>query len=159
MADQLYIALVQFYLLFPWLQSSTLYLAGESFAGKYIPAIAHKIYEENDKQITTGLRVNLQGLAMGNALTDPINMLNYADFAYQLGFIDDSERVYMQTLEEAVRQAHRRDFFNVSQDIMRYFLTQTEMSVSVYNVIKKDVDFESFVNFVNQTKVTIYILH
>lgn len=107
MAEQLYLVIIQFLQLFPWFQSTPLFIAGESFAGKYIPAIAYKIYNENGK-IASDSQINLHGIAMGNALTDPMNMLNYADYAYQLGFIDDNERVHMQSLEEAVRQAHPR---------------------------------------------------
>lgn len=29
-----------------------------------------------------------QGLALGNALSDPYNMLNYGDYAYQTGLVD-----------------------------------------------------------------------
>lgn len=152
MAEQLYLVIIQFLQLFPWFQSTPLFIAGESFAGKYIPAIAYKIYNENGK-IASDSQINLHGIAMGNALTDPMNMLNYADYAYQLGFIDDNERVHMQSLEEAVRQAHPRDFFNVSQEIMGYFMMKTDMDISVYNVLKSNVDYDSFVDFVNQTEV------
>lgn len=159
MADQLYLALTQFFLLFPWTQSTNFFIAGESFAGKYIPAIAYKIFTENEKKNATDFRMNLQGLAMGNALTDPMNMLNYADFAYQLGFIDDSGREQMQYLENAARQADIRDFFNASHNIIRYFHMKTEMEVSVYNVLKANVNHKTFVDFVNQTEVITYIFN
>lgn len=46
-ADQLHTGLVQFFKLFPWLQENDFYITGESFAGKYIPAIAYTIVERN----------------------------------------------------------------------------------------------------------------
>lgn len=84
-ADQLYIALKQFFELFPWLQTNDFYITGESFAGKYIPAIGNTIYERNKEEEFV---INLKGLALGNALSDPFNMLEYADFAYQAGLVD-----------------------------------------------------------------------
>lgn len=152
LADQLYFVLKQFFQLFPWLQSTPFYIAGESYAGKYIPAIANTIVEAQQLNCTE-VRINLQGLAMGNALTDPMNMLNYAEFAYQLGFLDDRERRHMESLEEAVRQGPMKDFFKLSQRIIDYFLEKTEYGVSVYNVLKASVDLGSFVDFVNQAHV------
>lgn len=49
-ADQLYIGLKQFFLLFPWLQESDFFITGESFAGKYIPAIGNAIWEGNKEE-------------------------------------------------------------------------------------------------------------
>lgn len=45
-----------------------------------------------------------QGLAMGNAITDPINMLDYSDFAYQLGLVDDEGKREMKIFEILARQ-------------------------------------------------------
>ncbi|CAH0391113.1 unnamed protein product [Bemisia tabaci] len=50
-ARDLYEALVQLHKLFPTLQSNKLFITGESYAGKYIPAIGHKIYQENKVSI------------------------------------------------------------------------------------------------------------
>lgn len=46
-ARHLYIGLVQFFKLFPYLQRNDFYITGESFAGKYIPAIGDVIYQQN----------------------------------------------------------------------------------------------------------------
>ncbi|KAF0687149.1 Aste57867_21120 [Aphanomyces stellatus] len=53
----------------PSLRNRSLFLTGESFAGHYIPAIAHTIITENAKHNTT-TRLNLQGIAIGNGLTN-----------------------------------------------------------------------------------------
>lgn len=37
----------QFYKLFPELQHNDFYITGESYAGKYVPAYAHRVHEEN----------------------------------------------------------------------------------------------------------------
>ncbi|RYD81270.1 MAG: hypothetical protein EOP84_11265, partial [Verrucomicrobiaceae bacterium] len=47
-----------------------LFVFGESYGGHYAPAVASRIFRGNqDKE---GLPVNLQGVAMGNGLTDPV---------------------------------------------------------------------------------------
>ena len=42
-ANDLYDALQQFFLLFPQLQRNDFYATGESYAGKYVPAISYKV--------------------------------------------------------------------------------------------------------------------
>lgn len=85
--EHLYDALIQFFTLFPWLKSSQFFITGESYAGKYIPALGYLISKRNEN---AELKINLQGLALGNAFTDPPNMMEYSTFAYQLGLVDDS---------------------------------------------------------------------
>lgn len=46
-----------------------LYITGESYAGHYIPAIAHRIVEGNQRG--DGLFINLKGVAIGNGWTNP----------------------------------------------------------------------------------------
>ncbi|KAF9423989.1 hypothetical protein HW555_000698 [Spodoptera exigua] len=86
-AEGLYTTLKQFYQLFPNLKKNELYLAGESYAGKYLPSFGLKIHHENAKGKE---KVNLKGIAMGNAYCDPINQLDYGNYLYQLGLIDDN---------------------------------------------------------------------
>lgn len=56
-AKQLYSGLSQFFHLFPSLAENPFYLTGESFAGKYIPAIGYEIYERNKVE---DFQINLQ---------------------------------------------------------------------------------------------------
>ena len=49
MASDLYEALQQFFTLFPDLRKNDFYVTGESYAGKYVPAISYKIHTENPK--------------------------------------------------------------------------------------------------------------
>lgn len=81
--QNLYEAVNQFFQLFPNLKLNEFYITGESYAGKYVPALAHTILR-NGK----GFNGNLQGLAIGNGLSDPLHQLNYGDYLYQLGLID-----------------------------------------------------------------------
>lgn len=94
-------ALVQFFLLFPELQNNDFFVTGESYAGKYVPAVSHAIKDYNIKAET---KINLKGLAIGNGLCDPENQLLYSDYLYQLGLIDGNGKAQFQVYEEKGRE-------------------------------------------------------
>ena len=43
----------------------------QSYAGKYIPALAYKIHQTNP---SATMKINLKGVAIGEGLCDPINV-------------------------------------------------------------------------------------
>jgi len=47
------------------------YVTGESFAGHYIPAVTHRIFEGNQKLAAGDIKIDLKGMGIGNGLTDP----------------------------------------------------------------------------------------
>lgn len=81
----LYTAIVQFFELFPEYRENEFYVAGESYAGKYVPAVSHTIHKNNPG---ARVKINFKGLAIGNGLIDPGNQMVYSDFLYQYGLID-----------------------------------------------------------------------
>lgn len=87
-------ALQQFFLLFPNLQRNEFFLSGESYGGKYVPAIGHAILKESQRidRDDTKPTINLKGLSIGNGLSDPLHQLDYGDYLYQLGLIDSNGR-------------------------------------------------------------------
>jgi len=81
-----------FFTLFPELRKNEFYVTGESYAGKYIPTLAHYIHQMNQKP-DKKFKINLKGLAVGNGMTDPETMNGYATYMYEIGFLDySSER-------------------------------------------------------------------
>ncbi|KAM3586229.1 Cell death protease [Umbelopsis sp. WA50703] len=58
-----------FFEVFPDRATNELYLAGESFAGTYIPYIAHQMLRENEE--TDSNKYNLKGLVIGNGWISP----------------------------------------------------------------------------------------
>lgn len=50
-------------------KSRPIYVTGESYAGKYVPAIGYYILKRNARLVKSS-RVNLAGVAIGNGLTD-----------------------------------------------------------------------------------------
>jgi vitellogenic carboxypeptidase-like protein len=63
--NNLYEALIQFFTLFPDLQKNKFFVTGESYAGKYVPAVSHAIHKRNGN---AKIKINLKGLAIGNFL-------------------------------------------------------------------------------------------
>lgn len=85
----LYETLRQFYLLFPNLQKNHLFLSGESYGGKYVPALGYTIHLRNN-EANASMVMNLAGLAIGNGWCDPIHQQQLGDYFYQLGLIDNT---------------------------------------------------------------------
>ncbi|XP_034375377.1 putative serine carboxypeptidase CPVL [Arvicanthis niloticus] len=72
-AQDLYSALIQFFKLFPEYSKNDFYVTGESYAGKYVPAIAYYIHSLNPRR---EFKIHLKGIAIGDAYTDPESILD-----------------------------------------------------------------------------------
>jgi len=80
-ANDLLEFLQEFLLARPELADNEVFVTGESYAGHYVPAFAHRIYE-SIKNKEGPVLINLVGIAIGNGLTDPaIQYAAYADYA------------------------------------------------------------------------------
>lgn len=77
--------LEEFYKQLPQYKNNSLYITGESYAGHYVPAISHYIWEMN-KNATDDAKIPLKGLAIGNGLTNTeIQYTTYPDMALDGG--------------------------------------------------------------------------
>ncbi|KAI4328641.1 hypothetical protein L6164_020977 [Bauhinia variegata] len=76
-----YAFLIQWFKRFPHFKSHDFYIAGESYAGHYVPQLAELIYDSNRKTKKDSY-INLKGFMIGNAvindLTDTSGMVDYA---------------------------------------------------------------------------------
>ncbi|KAK1322215.1 Serine carboxypeptidase-like 34 [Acorus calamus] len=76
-----YTFLVNWFKRFPHLRFHDFYIAGESYAGHYVPELAEKIFDGNKKAPKQNY-INLKGFIIGNALldddTDQTGMIEYA---------------------------------------------------------------------------------
>ncbi|XP_030014859.1 putative serine carboxypeptidase CPVL [Sphaeramia orbicularis] len=89
----LYSALTQFFQMFPEYQANDFYATGESYAGKYVPAVSYYIHKNNP---TAKVKINFKGMAIGDGLCDPELMLGgYGEFLYQTGMIDELQKEYV----------------------------------------------------------------
>lgn len=111
--NNLHNALVQFFQLFPELQSRKFFVTGESYGGKYVPAVSHAIHRQNDN---AKVKINLKGLAIGNGLCDPFHQLVYGDYLYQLGLIDANARDQFHEYEKKGRECITKGDMNCAFD-------------------------------------------
>ncbi|KAH7569815.1 hypothetical protein JRO89_XS05G0003400 [Xanthoceras sorbifolium] len=82
-AKDSYSFLINWFKRFPQYKSHDFFIAGESYAGHYVPQLAEVIYDNNNnKKALKKDYINLKGFAIGNALlddeTDQKGMIDYA---------------------------------------------------------------------------------
>ncbi|CAF1351256.1 unnamed protein product [Adineta steineri] len=107
MTNQFLSFLDQYIKVFPELLENDIYLAGESFAGQYIPYIAKAILEQRSA-------LKLRGLLIGNGLIDPVTIYkSYLPFAVANNLIIKNSNLYdrinieVKQCEEALsKQVH-----------------------------------------------------
>ena len=79
-AEDTFEFLVEFYKAHPEYANNDFFIVGESYAGHYVPAIAHRIYVGNQNNES---KINMKGVGIGNGLTDPeIQYKYYPQMAY-----------------------------------------------------------------------------
>ncbi|XVE74675.1 hypothetical protein DITRI_Ditri12bG0036100 [Diplodiscus trichospermus] len=101
-AKHLFIAITQLISLDPLFKYRPIYITGESYAGKYVPAIGYYILKQNTRLVASE-RVNLRGVAIGDGFTDPeTQVATHAVSAYYSGLINEKQK---DELEEAQREA------------------------------------------------------
>jgi cathepsin A (carboxypeptidase C) len=95
-------------------QSSPLYLTGESYAGHYIPAIAHRILDGNQHYKENNLlNLQLAGAAIGNPWVDPEEQFKwYATMATDNShglkiFTDDEVESIKKSTPQCIDGIHR----------------------------------------------------
>ncbi|GAA0159021.1 serine protease [Lithospermum erythrorhizon] len=109
LAKHLWIAFQELLSVDPSFKTRPIYLTGESYAGKYIPAFGYYALRKNS-QLPKSKQLNIQGVAIGNGLTDPVTQIaSDALTAYYIGLINKKQKTKLQNLElEAVLLAKNR---------------------------------------------------
>lgn len=82
-ADNLFEGLRQFFALFNEYKDNRFFISGESYAGKYIPALGFRIHTAPKADVN----FNFAGVAIGDGFTDPSVQSQYAQLLYQIGKI------------------------------------------------------------------------
>ncbi|KAM7302290.1 hypothetical protein ISCGN_017807 [Ixodes scapularis] len=91
-------ALQQFFTLFHEFAGNEFYVAGESFGGKYVAAVAYALHTAVEPRV----QINLKGIAIGDGLVDLESMLDYADYFYQIGLADHGQAaIFRQWCDKA----------------------------------------------------------
>ncbi|KFK25190.1 hypothetical protein AALP_AA8G078600 [Arabis alpina] len=109
--------LINWFTKFPEFRSNEFYIAGESYAGHYVPQLAEVIYDRN-KKVTGNSRINLKGFMIGNAvINEETDMAGLVDFAWSHAVISD-------------------DLHKNVHSSCRFEEAQTNKTVQCYNSVK-----------------------
>ena len=150
-ARDLYAMLTQFFVIFHEYAASPFYVTGESYGGKYVPAITYKIHQENPQAKN---KINLKGMAIGDGLIDPYNQWDYGPAMYNFGLIDERQLEYVNLQTQLARNAIRLGQFSLAYDIFGSlfgdFYTNATGLNDVYNYIRTDLQdwFDYYVPWV-----------
>lgn len=95
LSEQFHDALQIFFDTYPQYRDCPLFVTGESYGGKYIPAISEKILEKNDEYKDTDRKdriINLKGMSIGNPWMDAALQTKLRlNLGYELGFLDTKQ--------------------------------------------------------------------
>uniref|UniRef100_J3LF33 Carboxypeptidase n=2 Tax=Oryza brachyantha TaxID=4533 RepID=J3LF33_ORYBR len=153
-ADDAYIFLLNWFKRFPQYKSHDFYIAGESYAGHYVPQLSEKIFDGN-KQGPKENYINFKGFMIGNALmddeTDQTGMIEYAwDHAVISDRVYADVKKYCDFSMENVTDACDRaltEYFAVYRLIDMY---------SLYTPVCTEVSSSSSAAALGQRKVSVH---
>lgn len=133
--EDMVVVLTQFFQLFPKLQNNSFFISGESYAGKYLPAIGHAILNHNP---TAELKLNLQGILIGDGWTDPINQINYGPFLYNAGLVSERIKGFIDQKRDLAIEAFQAEQWVEGQNHVDeiYSMLLSASKVNLYNYIK-----------------------
>ncbi|KAF9145375.1 hypothetical protein BGX30_009174 [Mortierella sp. GBA39] len=162
----------QLYTRYPELKKADLFLTGESYAGKYVPALAYAILESNkghrhryrhndddDGDEYEQIIFPLKGIALGNSLTEPIKQIRvHSDHAFFLGLVSRAQAEHMKELQDlSIKEAHSGRFLAANQarvDVFEYVKNVTG-GINWYDIRKGDVpnDWSKMETFLNRAEI------
>lgn len=123
--------MLELYKTFPDLLSKRLFIAGESYAGAYIPNIADRILRYNNKIRSTKRQddavIPLAGISLGNPWLDPIHQYRaYSAYLDEINFFgsNNTARREFKSLQDAcVKSVQRKEPYstdNCDRDLLGY---------------------------------------
>ncbi|XP_058196664.1 serine carboxypeptidase-like 20 [Rhododendron vialii] len=123
--------LLKWFELYPEFLSNPFFISGESYAGIYVPTLAHEVV----KGLDAGVRpiLNFKGYMVGNGVTDDVFDGNaLVPFAHGMGLISD------ELFEEATAEC-RGNFYNPASDNCENKLAKVYDDVNdlnIYNILE-----------------------
>lgn len=104
-------AMMSFYKKFPEFESRGLWLAGESYAGKYLPDLAELIVSSND---FNGTKINLKGMIIGNGIMSfDFLQRSEIEFMLQRHFVDPETLNYWKSSCQVDENSAGCRYFNI----------------------------------------------
>uniref|UniRef100_A0A0D6R2B7 Carboxypeptidase n=1 Tax=Araucaria cunninghamii TaxID=56994 RepID=A0A0D6R2B7_ARACU len=127
-AEDSYTFLINWFQRFPEYKSREFYIAGESYAGHYVPQLAEVIYDRN-KGTSKDKVINLKGIMVGNAVMDEKNdNRGMIDYAWSHAIISDQDYNSLKTCDfssenqTSMCDSALRNFVDMYSDIDIYSL-------------------------------------
>ncbi|WP_133128690.1 S10 family serine carboxypeptidase-like protein [Legionella nagasakiensis] len=154
--DQLHHAVKFFFAKYPEWASRPLYLAGESYAGKYLPQLAVRILSDNQ----SGQSINLKGLFVGDPWVNPrLQQLANIEFAYSHGLIDRRARkkvltLYQQCIKEIDKVTPSSRRANKVCEKIQEFIQKESGGLNLANIATgTEPDDGAMVRYLNRSDV------
>ncbi|BFZ04918.1 hypothetical protein BsWGS_07957 [Bradybaena similaris] len=133
--NDLYSFVLQFFKLFPEYKTRGFYVSGQSYAGKYVPALAHRIHQHKHKS-----EIPLRGIILGAPFFDPLTQnVAYFTYLYGLGVISKADMV--------IYQDELNDFFKQYQNGS---LPNITMSGGFSKTFRQEITLPSLDNYVSE---------
>ncbi|CAA7046409.1 unnamed protein product [Microthlaspi erraticum] len=134
-AQHLYLALLEFLDQNPGFENRPVYLTGESYAGKYVPAIGYYILREKPNG-----KVKLKGLAIGNGLTDPVTQIQtHSVNLYYSGLVNAKQKNELDKAQERtvalVKSQKWREAAHARYDLLALMGNMTGLA-ALYNTAR-----------------------
>ncbi|KAF3621329.1 Serine carboxypeptidase-like 50 [Capsicum annuum] len=156
-AKHLYIAIKKFIKMNALFKNRAIYITGESYAGKYVPAIGYHVLKKNAR-LPVRSKVNLVGVVIGNGLTDPISQVaTHAANAYYFGLVNDKQKRRLKSLQEkAISLAKNGNWSEATNARSEVLNTLQKMSgmPTLYN-IRRHKPYQNYLvaEFLNDVEV------
>jgi len=111
------------------------YIFGESYAGKYIPSIAHRLFFAQPSDV---IKVNIKGVGIGDGLTHPIQQFtDYAEFGFNTGLLDQKQYRDMVSVQNVaktlIEQQKWSQAMNHCNQILNSFVSESG-GINVYDI-------------------------
>ncbi|XP_043287575.1 vitellogenic carboxypeptidase-like [Venturia canescens] len=112
-------ALIQLFKLHPQLRKNGLFLVGDNYAGKFIPALGHSIHLYNEKAISSR-KINFRGMLISNGYVNPLKQLNYTTPLSDDIITDECKSEFL-TMEREVHDLINKDkHYEASEATLRF---------------------------------------
>jgi vitellogenic carboxypeptidase-like protein len=159
-AHDLIVFMDRFYDLHPDQRNADLYVLGESYGGKYVPAFAYHIHLVNENRKSTAKSIiPLKGIAIGNGLTDPITQVKtQGPLGLALGLISVNDAEKMNILANAsINFMCNQDWQNALEARLHIFdiFTHASGGINYYDIRKGNNPYDRKVmkEFFSNSKV------